>query len=86
MQDDSVLTKLLTCRGRQDHVAILALKDLIKLAAGDDVIAKYLFNLPPASLATARFTDWFIPYLGHAREELEEEGHHSGGMVGYTTF
>jgi hypothetical protein len=71
MADDSILTKLLSCRGRQDHVAILALKDLIKLAAADDVIARYLFNQPPASLANARFTDWFIPYLGHQREELD---------------
>jgi hypothetical protein len=86
MSDDSVLSKLLACRGRQDHVAILALKDLIKLAVADDTIARYLFNLPPSSLAWARFTDWFIPYLSHQREELEEEGHSVGNMIGYNTF
>ena len=61
--DEALIAQIVKCKGRFDVQCISCLKELLSLMRKDREIALYVYNLPPWSYQSARFTDWFRPYL-----------------------
>ena len=61
--DEALVAQIIKCRGRFDQQCIACLKELLGLMAKDRDVAKFVWNLPPYNYQSARFIDWFRPYL-----------------------
>jgi len=72
-----LLERLLSQRGRADDFVLKAIKDLISLCIKDEVIAKFIYNMPPPSYQMARYTDWFWDYIETQRQEHEKYDQYS---------
>lgn len=58
-----LLERLLQQRGRSDEFCLKAVKDLMSLCLKDEVINKYIYDLPPPSFQYQRYVDWFGEYI-----------------------
>jgi len=45
--EESLLSQLLKCKGKQDTNCILCLQEMLHLMSKDDVIAKFVYTTPP---------------------------------------
>lgn len=61
--DEALIAQIVKCKGRFDVQCISCLKELLSLMRKDNVVARFVYHLPPAAYQCARFTDWFRPYL-----------------------
>jgi len=68
--DEALVAQIIKCKGRFDVQYISCFKELLGLMAKDRDVAAFVWNLPPYNYQSARFTDWFRPYL---QEQLAEQ-------------
>lgn len=67
-----LLDRLLKQRGQGDEFICKAIKDLCSLSLKDEVIAKYLYELPPPSWMYARYIDWFGEFINDMKGANEK--------------
>jgi hypothetical protein len=72
-----LLERLLQQRGRSDEFCLKAVKDLMSLCLKDDMICKYIYNLPPPSYQYQRYVDWFGVYIDDIKTENDKMGQNS---------
>lgn len=78
--DEALLAQIIKCKGRFDVQCINCLEELLSLMKKDKVIARYIYHLPPPTYQSARFTDWFRPYL---EEQLNDPSRASASSNQY---
>lgn len=69
IQLSCILDKLLAQRGRSDEFCLKAIKDIFSLCIKDEVIADYIYNMPPPSFQFTRYIEWFELYLRDVKED-----------------
>jgi hypothetical protein len=78
--DEALVAQIIKCKGRFDQQCIACLKELLGLMAKDQDVAKFVWNLPPYNYQSARFIDWFRPYL---QEQIAEQNRMTTGIGTY---
>jgi hypothetical protein len=69
--EEPLLAQLLKCKGKLDTFAINCLKEMLSLMAKDQEIARFVYNAAPPTYFSARYSDWFRPYLEYQRADVE---------------
>lgn len=77
VNDESLFSQLLKCKGKLDTFAINCLKEMLSLMAKDDVIALFVYKAAPPSYQNSRYSDWIFPYLEFQKQEIERANSYS---------
>merc|ERR1712226_1170666 len=59
----SFIAQIMHCTARSETIACKAIHALIALCLDDDVICKYVYDLPPQTYQFSRFIDFARPFI-----------------------
>lgn len=71
--DDSLLTKLVQTRSGAGTFCLKGLYNVMQMSVDDDVIARYMYDVPADNLAIPKFHNWFDNYIDENDQEVKQE-------------